>query len=163
MATLKALVVYYSRSGTTRTLATAIAQTLGCDLEEIRDTSRRSGALGYVRSLIEAFRRQPSAIEPAAHDPGSYDLVIVGTPVWAGSMSSPVRSYLMANKARLREAAFFCTLGGRGSESAFAQMQELAGRAPRALCAVAASDVRSGRYAAEVARFVKALAAVAPP
>jgi hypothetical protein len=72
-------------------------------------------------------------------------------------MSSPVRSYLMANKARLRDAAFFCTLGGRGSESAFAHMQELAGRAPRALCAVTASELNSGRYDAAVARFAKEL------
>ncbi len=157
MAPMKALIVYYSRSGTTRMLATAISHTLHCDIEEIRDTRSRRGILGYVQSLIEAFLRRPSTIESAERDPGSYDLVIIGTPVWAGSMSSPVRSYLMANKARLREAAFFCTLGGRGSESAFAQMRELAGKVPCARCAVTASAVRSGRYGADVARFAKEL------
>ncbi|HYM04411.1 MAG TPA: hypothetical protein VET85_15765, partial [Stellaceae bacterium] len=149
MATPKALVVYYSRSGTTRRLATAIAQALQCDVDEILDAGSRTGVLGYMRSLIEAFRRRPAAIQPAARDVRSYDLVIVGTPVWASAMSSPVRAYLLANKARLRDIAFFCTFGGRGSESAFAQMQELAGKAPRARCALTTGAVRSGSYGAD--------------
>jgi len=65
-----------------------------------------------------------------AKDPSIYDLIIVGTPVWAWSVSSPVRAYLLANKPRLPSVAFFCTLGGAGADRAFGQMQELAGKRP---------------------------------
>jgi flavodoxin len=159
MAKSKTLVVYYSRSGTTRALAKAIAEALRCDIEEIAETTSRAGVLGYMRSIFEAIWRIPSPIKTVERDPGSYDLVIIGTPVWAGSVSSPVRSYLTANKAHFGETAFFCTLGGRGSDSAFGQMEALTGRPPRARCAVRASDVESSRYAADVSRFVGALGA----
>lgn len=159
MARSKTLIVYYSRSGTTRKLATAISEALQCETEEIYDRKSRHGIVGYGRSLIDALRRRPAAIVPAAHDPGAYDLVVIGTPVWAGTMSSPVRSYLTAHQARLKDAAFFCTLGGRGSETAFAHMQALAGKAPRACCAVTAREIGAGRYAPQVAQFVKEIEA----
>jgi flavodoxin len=158
---VKTLVVYYSRSGTTRKLAKGIAESLGADIEEIVELRDRRGGRGYVRSLVEALRRRPTPISPAKQDPAAYGLVVVGTPVWVASLSSPVRSYLLANKARLREVAFFCTLGGSGNERAFAQMQELTERPPRSLCAVTAADLAAGRHTARVAAFVNALAA--PP
>ena len=49
--------------------------------------------------------------------------------------------------------AFFCTLGGKGSETAFAQMQEIVGNPPRATCAITARDVASGGEGALLAKF----------
>ena len=63
----------------------------------------------------------------------------------------------MANKEHLPEVAFFCTLGGRGSESVFGQMQSLAGKTPLAVYAVTAGEVTSSRYGAGLAAFAKAL------
>lgn len=162
MAMSRVLVVYYSRSGTTRRVAEAISRALSCDIEAIVDATSRTGAFGYFRSLVEAFQRRPSQIEMPRKDPGSYDLVVIGTPVWAGSMSSPVRSYLTANKAHLRKLAFFCTLGGRGSASTFGQMEDLAGKAPLARCAVLAREARSDRCDGAVAAFVKQLETPSP-
>jgi hypothetical protein len=79
--------------------------------------------------------------------------VVIGTPVWAWSVSSPVRAYLTANKGRLPAVAFFCTLGGKGSETAFGQMQEIVGKPPRATCAITARDVASGGEGALIAKF----------
>jgi flavodoxin len=157
MATSRVLVVYYSRSGTTRRVAEAISPALHCDIEAIVDTTSRAGAIGYLRSFVEAFQRRPSPIKPTQKDPGSYDLVVIGTPVWAGSLSSPIRSYLMANKAHLRKVAFFCTFGGRGSESTFGQMQDVAGKAPLARCAIVAREALSDRCGGAVTAFVKQL------
>jgi hypothetical protein len=98
----KTLVAYYSRSGTTRKLAEGIAESLGADMEEIVEPRDRRSRRGYVRSLLEAFWQRPAPISPAKKDPAAYELVVIGTPVWAASLSSPVRSYLLANKARRR-------------------------------------------------------------
>ena len=48
----KVLVVYYSRTGTTRSLASALAKMLAADLEEICDCSNREGPGGYLRSAV---------------------------------------------------------------------------------------------------------------
>lgn len=157
MANARILVVYYSRTGTTRKLAAAVAAALGCDSEAIVEPSSRSGMLGYLRSALEARRQVPSRIAAAAKDPSRYDLVVIGTPVWAWSLSSPVRAYLLANKAKLPAVAFFCTLGGAGSDKAFAQMQEVAGKPPVDCLAVTAAEVASGNYGPRVAMFAEAL------
>lgn len=157
MADRKTLVVYYSRSGTTRQIARALATALEADTEEIVATRDRAGMVGYLRSAIEARRRTPAAIAAVKKDPSAYDLVVVGTPVWAWSLSSPVRAWLAANKERLPAVAFFCTLGGAGSDTAFRQMQEIAGKPPRATLAVNAADVAADRYAAALASFVTTL------
>ena len=150
------LVVFYSRSGTTRRVAQALAEALKCDLEEITEPKPRTGFLGYMRSLLEARRKRPSIIAPNKHDVASYDLVVVGTPVWAWSLSSPVRAYLMATANQLPEVAFFCTLGGAGSESTFAQMTAIVGKPPRAVCAMTQREVLSGSLV-RLSAFAKAL------
>jgi flavodoxin len=144
MPDAKILVVYYSRSGATRKLASSIAARLKADLEEICDYRDRSGPLGYLRSLVEAMRQSCVDIVPHGLDVASYDLIVIGTPVWAGSVSSPVRAYLAENRQQLPHVAFFCSLGGRGSESAFSQMRALAGKAPLAECKVTAREFRRG-------------------
>jgi flavodoxin len=92
MAGPRILVVYYSRSGSTRKIAEALSAALTCDLEEIVENKSRAGFFGYMRSLVEARQKRPSVIEPAKRDPSSYDLVVVGTPVWGWPVSSPVRA-----------------------------------------------------------------------
>ena len=91
---MKTLVAYYSRTGVTRTVAQSIADQMDADVEEIVDGKKRRGLLGCCRSVWDALRKKTLPIEPAQHDPAGYDLVIVGTPVWAYSASTPARSYL---------------------------------------------------------------------
>jgi len=86
----KALVVYYSRTGTTRRLAEVLAKALQADIEPVIDTKKRSGTLGYLRSVVEALQKRGAPIEPMRTDPRSYDLVVIGTPVWAWSVSLAV-------------------------------------------------------------------------
>ena len=104
--------------------------------------SRVVGGVGRSR----ASRKRPSTILPKKHDVSSYDLVVIGTPVWAWSLSSPVRAYLMATASQLPKVAFFCTLGARGSESAFAQMTAIVGKKPRAVCAITQREVLSANH-----------------
>jgi len=146
------LVVYYSRSGHTKLLAQEIADAVGADLEAIADRTDRSGPLGYVRSLYEALREREADITSPALDPAAYSLVIVGTPIWAASPSSPVRSYLQRYRDALRSVAFFCTCGGSGGERAFAQMSRACGLQPTTTLIVRASEL--ARATPAIDRFV---------
>ena len=75
------LVAYYTRSGHTKKLAESIATSLGADREQITDRVDRSGLLGYLRSGFEGSFERLVEIDPGVHDPKTYDLVIVGTPI----------------------------------------------------------------------------------
>jgi flavodoxin len=150
----KILVVFYSRTGTTRTIANALTAALRCDAEEIVLAENRRS---FLSAAIAALRRRPARIAATKHDPSSYDLVIIGTPVWAWSVSSPVRAYLMQSANKLPQVAFFCTMGSRGDETTFAQMRQLAGKVPHAAAAFTTRDVLAGRYPAALGQFVDAL------
>lgn len=155
MNSAKILVVFYSRTGTTRRAASALAAMLAADVEEIILTQGRSGQFGYLRSLIEAINRKPADIVAPKRDPAAYDLVVIGSPVWAGCVSSPVRAYLDANQRRLPQVAFFCSFAQRGAESALAQMRMLARQAPLAECRVTPRETLHGQASPILAAFAE--------
>jgi len=74
-------------------IASTLAKMLDADVEEILDKHDRVGPVGYLRSLVEAINQRPADVAPASKDVSSYELVVIGTPVWAGSLVSPVRAY----------------------------------------------------------------------
>jgi len=106
MSKVRVLVVYYSRSGVTARAAKALVNRLGADQEEIVERRDRSGPLGFVGSIIDVLRERPAKINAAKHDPSSYELVVIATPVWAHRVPTPVRTWLTAYRARLPKVAF---------------------------------------------------------
>jgi flavodoxin len=154
---MNTLVVFYSRSGTTREAAGRIARRLGADLEEIHDPTDRRGICGWIRSIFDARRGRRPPIAPALKEPSRYDLVVVGTPVWDAHVSAPVRSYLASHAGALRRVAFFLTEGGRGETRVFREMRELAGRSPVATLLLLQRDVERGRDAPAIDSFVRML------
>lgn len=153
----RTLVVFYSRTGTTQNLAHAIREELGCDIDVIREDQRRSGVLGYLRSALDSTLQRPTALRRMTRDVSAYDLVIVGTPVWTASVSAPVRTYLEANRDRIRRVAFFCTHGGSGSARALRQMEQLCGRHPLVTMVLRTEEVRQDAFGAKVRAFASAL------
>jgi flavodoxin len=154
----KILVVYYSRTGRTRTVALELAARCHADVEEIRDpTTKRLGPLGYFRCGREALRKQLAPIEPATLDAAGYDLVILGTPVWAGHMASPMRRYLQANADKLRRIGAFCTQGGSGGPKVLAEIADLAGKRTLATLVLNEADVTKARYVERLDGFAAAL------
>jgi flavodoxin len=132
---MRALIAYYSRTGNTKALAREIRVTLGGDLEEIVDRTNRRGILGYLRSGRDGWLNRRSKLAPTAVDPSAFDLVVIGTPVWSASLSSPVRTFLLDHAKTLPAVAFFCTMGGRGSDRVFQQMEAICGKPPIATLA----------------------------
>jgi flavodoxin len=150
------LVVCYSRGGATKRVAEHLAQALGADLDLIEEASSRSGVGGYVRSAFEAAARGLPTIE-TRRDPRDYDLVVVGTPVWVGTLSSPVRSYVFAHAGQLRHAGFFAVMGGRGGGNAVRELQLATGAVDAPTCVLTRRQVERGRYRDRCEGFVRAL------
>lgn len=159
--TKRILVVCYSRGGTTLKVAKHLAESMGADLDPIEEHAPREGVGGYLRSLLEAVAKGLPAIR-TRHDPRDYDLVVVGTPVWAGTMSSPVRSYLYAHRRHLENVAFFAVMGGRGADSTVSEMR-LATSAPHApTCTFTQAEVERDRHRTPCDQFIRRLQEGAP-
>ena len=155
---MKVLVVFYSRTGNTGKVAEALAARCGADIDRIRDAHSRRGLLrGWWRSIREVRRRSETEITSAGKQAKDYDLVVLGTPVWASSMSSPLRTWLNRYRSDLKQIAVFVTQNGRGGDKAIAQIVELCGIAPVARLVVNAKELASGKYEPKLDDFVAGL------
>jgi len=152
---MKTLVVYYSRSGTTRTVAKQLAQLLDADVEEIQDSSSRKGPIGFMRSGYQALNERKASIGKPVRNPGDYDVVIVGTPIWAGRVSSPVRTYLEQARGNVRSGAFFYTSGSGEYPSVLGEMAQIVGCKSRAVIGVTGKQVSSGDVSGLLAAFAE--------
>jgi len=155
---MRTLIVYYSRTGVTKAVAEALGRGLIADVEEIVDRKRRAGVLGYLAAGKDAVLGRLTEISEAHHDPAGYDLVVIGTPVWAFTMAPAVRTYLTKHGWAIERAAFFCTMGGSGDKRTFQQMGEVLGKQPAATLALVEREVRGGAFEGKVKDFAAALA-----
>ncbi|NLP64599.1 flavodoxin family protein [Paraburkholderia sacchari] len=158
-ASSRILVVFYSRSETTAEFAGRLAAELEGDYERLQEVEfgRRAGPFGFLCSILDVVRKRPAHLRPMTHALANYDVVLIGTPVWAARASTPVATWLAQHAHEVRATAFFCTMGSRGSEDTFAQMQKLAHLAPLATCAISARDMQRDVAVEKVARFVLAI------
>ena len=113
------LVIYLSRTGNTRKVAEKIANDLSCDIIEIKPLKSYKGIIGWLRAGSQGVRRKIPKIEPITIDLKEHDLVIVGTPMWGGNMSSPVRTFLTKHASDIKKIAYFFSSGGGGSPKIF--------------------------------------------
>ncbi len=151
------LVVYFSRSGHTRKAAEAVASALDADLEPLLEPRSRRGFAGYLRSAWESLAERTSELLPVEHDVSEYELVVVGTPVWNHSVSTPIRTFLREHGAKIRRVAFFVTEGSSGAERVFRQMEQLLPCKPEAELTLLAREIDHGLHVIRVERFAERL------
>ena len=154
---MNTLLVYYSRTGTTKKVAEAITKNLNCQVEEILSVKDRKGAMGYIVSGKEATMKTPAEIEETKIDSAQFDCVIIGTPIWAWNVSSPVRAYLVANKGKFKKVAFFCTQGGSGDSRAFLEMEKICAVKPESSLTLLTKEVVVGDFEEKVKDFCRGL------
>ena len=152
---MKVLIVYYSRSGKTRNIAEVIAKKLGAELEGIVDHKNRKGLLGFITSGNEAHLKRVIPIERLKNEPKQYDLIIIGTPIWAGSLSSPVRSFLMEYKEVLPKLAFFTTCLGSDQQNVLLEMEEMIHQKPVAVMSITYRDAKKQFVSELVNTFIQ--------
>ena len=121
---MKALVVYYSRTGNTRAAAKEIASALNADVEELDDGVDRKGLIGWLKAGRDGMKKAKVKLKPLKHNPAEYDLIVVGSPVWGGNITPAVRTFLAENNLAGKKVALFCTTGSPTPGEAITNMKE---------------------------------------
>ncbi|MHA2407985.1 MAG: flavodoxin family protein [Candidatus Ranarchaeia archaeon] len=103
---MKTLVAYFSRTGSNRTIAEHLAQTLKADLDEITDHTKRKGKIGWIRAGRDSSAKKLTKIS-VNKNPKDYDRIILGGPKWAFNLIPPLRSYATQFNFQDKEVAFF--------------------------------------------------------
>ena len=110
---MKSLVVYYSRTGNARFVAQTVAAQIGADIEEVVDLKKRSGPLGFISGGRDASRGKETEIASSTKSPADYDLIIIGTPIWAGHPTPAITTYLKKTDLSGKKVAVFFVQGGK--------------------------------------------------
>lgn len=138
------LVVFYSHTGTARTLAQLLSSHHGWPIGEIIEERSRAGAVGTLRCILDSlFSRRP-AIRYEGPDPGDFHTVVLVSPIWIYRLAGPMRSFIAAHRAALRHVAVISTMGSAGASNAVAEIAHLLGYAPILADAFTTREVEDG-------------------
>ncbi len=92
----KVLVVYYSLTGNTKLIAEEIAKSINSDILELKPVKEldADGGSKYFWGGYQATMKIKPKLKPFDINPLEYDLIILGTPVWAWTYTPPIHSFL---------------------------------------------------------------------
>lgn len=163
MSPEKVLIVYFSRTGRTKTLARELSHKLGCAIEEVKTPKRYAGFFGYQFALLQATFKVLPEIAPLQNNLANFDLIILAGPVWGGSICSPLRTFIESYKNEFKNVAFMATQKGTiGRNHVFDQMRVAAQRIPLATLDIAEREFKSGLYKNSISSFIMKLSLINP-
>ena len=122
-----ALVVYFSWSGNTENVASAIAEQTGADVFEI--VPEETYTSDYNALLDIATEEKESGARPAItgsiEDISQYDVIYVGYPNWWSDMPMILYTFFDSYDLSGKTIAPFCTSGGSGLSNTVNSIKEL--------------------------------------
>lgn len=118
-STPKVLVLYYSQTSNTKTVAQEIATQLGADMEEIVAVNPFDGDFKATidRCMQEREQGTVTEIQPINADIAKYDVIFIGYPVWFGTYAPPIATFLAQTDLSGKKVVPFCTFGSGGLDS----------------------------------------------
>ncbi|GAA0178039.1 flavodoxin [Clostridium sediminicola] len=142
----KTLVIYYSRSGKTKKVAESIAKKLHADLQQIIDNKKRSGLFGFICSGRDAMNENLADIQEIHVNINDYDKIIIGTPVWASRIATPVLEFIKKQKNNIKEYSLFYTQGGPGDNKIESQLDKYLNTKPEIIVGIVGKDFKENTY-----------------
>ena len=121
----KMLVLYYSQTGATRTVANELQAQLGADIEEIVATQPYDGDFQATiqRCQQEKAEGKLPEIKPIEADLSQYDVIFLGYPVWFGTYAPPVETFINNTDLSGKTIVTFCTFGSGGLNTSTANLK----------------------------------------
>ncbi|MGN0919822.1 MAG: flavodoxin [Alphaproteobacteria bacterium] len=126
-AEAKTLVAYFSLTGNTEKAAQIIAEETGADLYRIESETPYPAE---YKAQTEVAKKELSEgilrpIKPWPENMADYDVVFVGSPVWWGTMATPVHTFLASGALKGKKVIPFVTHGGSGADKSFTDTAKL--------------------------------------
>jgi flavodoxin len=116
--TMKTCIIFHSYSGVTRGVAEKLAAATGGDLIEVSPKTPYSKLTAYTVGCLRARKGNCDPVDRETIDVSAYDLVVVGTPVWAFRATPVVNGAVSAlSGCSGKKAVVFATCGGSAGET----------------------------------------------
>ena len=116
---MKTAVVFFSYDGNSAFAAQQIKTRLNADLVQLylKDEKKRGKIASIFWGGGMAVTGKMPPLKPYNFDPSSYDLIILGAPVWAGSPAPPLKTFLSQTPITGKKLALFVCHGGGPGKS----------------------------------------------
>ncbi len=128
---MQTLIVYYSLEGNTEFVVNTISKKLSADVLKLVPKKAYSdkGFSKFFWGGKSAVMAETPELESYTTDLSKYDQVVIGFPVWAGTFTPPIRTFVRDNKDGLRgkRISVFACQSGAGAEKAFAKLRDFIG------------------------------------
>jgi len=152
---MNVLIVYYSRTGKTRKIAEKIKEKLSAEVDEIKDIINRNGFLGWLSAGRDAGSKKLTEIKNVDKNPADYNVVILGSPTWNNSVSTPIRTYIDKYGESLQHVAIFSTSDG-DDQDALKEMEQMLGKKVFAsIHLIRKQEIDSDQYYEKIEKFVE--------
>ena len=111
---MKALVVYYSFEGNTALIADAIRETLMIPATRIQPVKElpSTGFSKYVWGGSQVIMGFKPKLEPITVDFQAFDVIFLGSPIWAGTFAPPIKTLLEEGYFTNKKVYYFYTHEG---------------------------------------------------
>lgn len=150
------LVVFYSRTWTTKKIAEEISVYLDSDIEEIIDKKNRNWVLWFLWAGKDAALKRIVEIWDVQFDSKNYKAIIIGTPVRDFTMAASIRTYLTQNCDSLPENIyFFCTQWSSWDIATFQDMANVCWKRPIHTVSFTTKEVKSDAYKVRLNNFLQ--------
>lgn len=121
---MKKLIIYYSKTGATEVISQVLAYQLKADMAQIQDEKPRTGLKNKITSSFDAFRENKTDIYPQTIDLTNYDLIYIGTPVWASKPTPAILTIIDSVDLRGKDVILFATMSSAGGAATIDRMKE---------------------------------------
>jgi len=111
---MKTLIIYYSFEGNVKLLSETMANEIKADVLELhpKQELQSTGFMKYLWGGRQVIMKEEPELEPINTNLDDYELLVIGTPVWAGSYTPAIRSFLSNNSIINKKVALFCSHEG---------------------------------------------------
>ena len=118
-------VIFYSRTGKTKTVAEVIAETFDFHLQEIKDLKDRSGFFGFIGGMIDVRKNPITTIFPETVNLDEYDVLFIGSPIWGMKFAPAITTFLEGTDFTGKKVILFTTTSSRMKQTVFDQYSQL--------------------------------------
>ena len=125
------LLVFYSLEGNTEYIADRICEKIGCDKLKLipKKAYKDKGFAKFLWGGKSAVMAETPELESYDVDLDKVDELIIGFPVWASTITPPIRTFLTDNKDALKgkKLAVYACQAGNGAPKAMEKIRDLLG------------------------------------
>jgi flavodoxin len=122
-------IVYHSETGNTKKVAEYVARATGATLIPVRDLAGYNKVTMYLLGAPRAMKGEKAAVEPSVIDISPFDLIVVGSPVWAFRPTPAANGAIAAlSGCEGKKGMVFITSGGGPRDALEILKQTLAER-----------------------------------